>query len=165
MFGGRRKKATKYTVASIRPLISTIQHLQGLPPFFWEDEFVLGFVSFTIRFRSDELTGGRLSTEDKGFVLIDAFTELSNMNGTSIARNVTNLATQDPKSPDFERGADYASYCCLASAGKMSEQGMPYFEQAKEMAAAQGEAHNPSAVVGSMIFLLWNETLRERFSS
>lgn len=164
MFGRNRRKATEHAIQAIRPLIAIYQNTSGLPPHFWHDEFVLGFFGFMISFHASVTSGRSLSQEDKGCLLYDVFTAISNMNGQAIGRDYVHLATQTPNSPDFVKGADHASICAFASIGKMNEQGRPYYEQAKEMAAAQGTPHDHGAIVGFLLHMLFYQPLRERFS-
>jgi len=85
------------------------------------------------------------------------------MNGQAIGRDFTRLAMQSPKSPDFEKGADYASFCAGASIGKMSEKGRPYYEEAIKIAAAQGQPNDQGAVAGFLLHMLFYQPLCERF--
>ncbi|WP_159591521.1 hypothetical protein [Chelativorans xinjiangense] len=163
MFGRNRRKATEHTIQAIQPLIATYQNFSGLPPHFWRDEFVLGFIGVMIGFHGSVTSGRSLSQADKGYLLYDVFTALSNMNGQAIGRDYTRLATQSPKSPDFEKGAHHASICALASIGKITEEGQPYYEQAEEMAAAQGTPNDVGAIIGSLLHILFYQPLQERF--
>jgi hypothetical protein len=163
MFGSNRRKATAHTIEAVRPLIGIYQRHNGTPQGFWEDEFVLGFFGFMIGFHGSVTSGRNLSQEDKGYVLADVFTAISNLNGHAIAKNFLRLSTLEQKSQDFETGADYASYCAFASIGKMNEQGRPFFEKAKQIAAGQGKEHEHGAVVSALIHLLYIQTLQQRF--
>lgn len=163
MFGRNRRLATEHTINAVRPIIGIVQNFQGLPSGFWRDEFVLGFVGFMVGFHANYTSGRNLSSEDKGQLLIDVFTALSNLNGAEIARESTRLALQSPKSPDFERGADNAAICAFASIGKVSEQGRPHYEQAKEIALSQGQRLDHSAVAAVLMKRLFFDPLREKF--
>lgn len=164
MFGRNRRKATEHVVEALRPTIAIVQSFQGLPAGFWRDEFVLGFIGFMISFHATYTSGRSLSQADKGYLLVDVLTALSNMNGQAISRDYTRLATQSPKSPDFEMGADYAAICAFASMGKMNEQGMPYYERAKEIAAAQGKPDDIGMILAILMQQLFYEPVRERFA-
>lgn len=165
MFGRNRRLATKHTVDAMRPLIAIVQSLYGIPPGFWRDDFVLGFMGFMVSFHVNFTSGRTLSTADKGYLLADVFTALSNMNGAEISRDYTHRATLAANNPDFERGADNAAICALASIGKMNEQGMPHYERATEIAAKQGSQGDPGAVVAILMQQLFCEPIRERFST
>ena len=103
MFGRAKRKVTKHTEDAIRPILASYQYSNGIPAGFWQDEFVLGFIGFMISFHVNITSGYKLSTADKGFLLFDVFTTLSNMNGKLIAKNYTDLAMEDPKNEDFEK--------------------------------------------------------------
>lgn len=163
MFGGNRRKATEHVVAQLRPLIAIVQQAHGLPARFWQDEFVIGFIGFMIGFHAEVTSGRRLSTKDKGIVLFDAFTALSNMNGKAIADRYLHLAAQEPKDPNFERGLDNASYCAFASVGKMTPDGQEHFDRARKLAADQGLPNDPGAIVGNMVYALYLTEIADRF--
>ncbi|WP_425416504.1 hypothetical protein [Oricola indica] len=165
MFGGARRRATEHVVQSIRPLIAIYQSYSGLPAGFWRDEFVLGFIGFMISFHANVTSGVKLSTADKGHLLYDVLSAISNMNGQAIGREYTQLATQFPKNPDFEKGADNAAICAFASIGKMSPEGRPYYDMAKELADAQGTPDDLSAIGGFLLHILFYQPLRERFGT
>lgn len=164
MFGRNRRKATEHTIEAVRPLIGIFQNFNGLPAGFWRDEFALGFLGFMISFHANVTSGRNLSQEDKGQLLYDVFTALSNLNGRAIADNYVRLATQNPKNVEFEHGADNASICAFASIGKMSEDGWPYWEKAKEMAVAGGTPNDHSAIVSFLMHMLFFKPLRARFA-
>ena len=94
MFGSRRKKVTARAIEMARQPLAILQHNHGLPPLFWNDEFVIGYFGSTIGFLSHMLGDGRLSTTDKGFILVDVLTDISNMNGKVIAERLIELANQ-----------------------------------------------------------------------
>jgi hypothetical protein len=48
MFGSARKMAVKLAVQKLQPMVATYRHLRGLPPGFWSDEYVIGFIGTLI---------------------------------------------------------------------------------------------------------------------
>lgn len=165
MFGRNRRLATEHTIAAVRPLIGIFQNFSGMPGGFWRDEYVLGFIGFMISFHANYTSGRKLSQEDKGYLLFETFTALSNRNGQAIGREYTRLASADKKSPDFEEGADNAAICAFASIGQTSDQGRPFFETEKQIAFAQGAGNDHSAIVGILIHMLFFEKVRARFDA
>lgn len=167
MFGRNRRLATEHTIAAVRPLIAVFQYHNGLPAGFWQDEFVVGFIGFMIGFHANHTSGRKLSQTDKGFLLRDVFTALSNMNGQAIGSEFARLAMLKDKSPDFEKGCDNASVCAFATIGKMNEQGRVYYdqakEQAKEIAVITGSPNDLGSVAAVLLQKLFFEPLRERF--
>jgi hypothetical protein len=139
MFGNRRKKVTAQTIEMARQPLAILQDNYGLPPKFWADEFVLGYFGTTIGFLSHMLGEGKLDHEDKGFILIETFTALSNMNGKAIADRATELAQSNPKSEDFELGADNGSIVTLAVFGKVTPIGQGAVARAQRLADKRGD--------------------------
>jgi hypothetical protein len=105
LFTNSREKASRAAVEAIRPMIATLQHSIGLPAGFWIDPYAIGFVHFMIVWHAKLATHGKITGADLGFVLSDAFTALSNMNGVEIVRHSNTLEND----PDFNRGADDAA--------------------------------------------------------
>lgn len=163
MFGRNRRLATEHTIDAIRPLLGVLQHFHGTPAGFWRDEFVLGFFGFMISFHVKYTCGRTLSAADKGYLLADVFTALSNQNGVAITREYTRLATSVNKSLDFEQGADNAAICAFATMGKVTEKGMPHYEAAKEIAHKHGKGSDIAAVAAILTQELFYAVVRDRF--
>jgi hypothetical protein len=163
MFGNKKRKAVDHVTERLRPLMGIISHNYGIPERFWDDEFVLGFMLMMVSFHLNETSGLRMSQTDKGFVMTDVFSNLSNLNGAAISRRAVDLAMQDPKSPDFELGGDNAHICAYASLGKVSDVGRPHVEAAKEIAAMQGNERDIGLITGALLQSLFFRPLAERF--
>ena len=164
MVEGSRQKATEHTIAALRPLIGVVQKSCGIPTGFWRDEFVLGFFSFMLTFHRDLTSGTRLSDEDKGRVMADVLTALSNMNGLAIAREVAALATGSKKTADFETGADNAAVLAFFIVGKLKNaDSNEHVIKAREMASLGGQAADHKAITGYLMLLLFIYPLRGRF--
>jgi len=162
MFGNKRKKATEFVIDRMRPLVGLIQHQYGIPEGFWQDEFVLGFMHLMVSFHTQQ-SGYHLSTTDKGFLIADVYTSLSNLNGAAIGQRATDIATEEDQHPDFKLGADCAHICAFATIGKMSEDGRKIVAAAKDMAAERGNADDTSAVVEILFHELFFQKIAERF--
>lgn len=163
MFGGHRKKVTDQTIQMVRQPYALFQNTYGIPQGFWQDEFVLGFFGVKIGLVSQALGQGRLSTTDKGRVLQDTFTALSNMNGEAIARRFGDFAREEPQSADFRLGCDNGEIVTLAAFGKGTPQGRAAIEEAKSEAAAQGRPGDVGAVATILAMKLFVGPLVERF--
>jgi hypothetical protein len=109
LFGpSMRTKAKEAAVQSIRPILATLQTVgPGIPAGFWNDPYILGYLSFVKAFFVNQATMGKASAADRGFATADAFTELSNMNGQMIASHAADLIYA--KDAQFNRGGDDAS--------------------------------------------------------
>ena len=163
MLGRSRQKVTEHTIAALRPIIGILQHYHGIPVGFWQDKFVLGFLSFMLAFHRDLTSGIRLTDEDKGRAMADVFTALSNMNGLAIARNVTQLVTGNEKSTDFEKGADNAAVVAFFIVGKLKNADSNVHVIAAKRMPANGGDHDHSTISANLITLLFLKPVLERF--
>lgn len=162
MFGGRRKKIAAYVIEASRPYVASVQHMYGLPPNFWADEFVLGFFGIMVNFLIHQASGGRISQTDRGFVMHETFRALSNMSSEIIVKDFARLAQERPENPRFKQGADNAALIAMASTGQVPEKGRHLYEEAQRLAQLQG-TDDHSSIVGMMIYLLYSEPVREHF--
>lgn len=153
MLGRFRKKVTKQVIEMIRQPYAVFQSDYGVPARFWQDEFVLGFFGIIIGVLLKSIGEDRLSQADKGRLLVDVFSGLSNMNGTAIARQFSELAHENPQSEDFVRGADNGEIVALIIFGKVSETGRDIVERAKMQAEEQGMSRDIPAIQ----MILWRE--------
>jgi len=160
LFGGFRKKVTQQTIEMVRQPYAVFQNSYGVPPGFWQDEFVLGFFGVMIGLVSHVASQGRLSQSDKGYLLQDTFGALSNMNGAAITRRFSELVYQQPQSDAFKLGGDNGEIVTWAFFGKATPTGMEAVEDAKREAAAQSA---PGAVATILAMKLFVAPLAERF--
>jgi hypothetical protein len=157
LFGSKRRKATQNAIDALRPLIGIIQHFHGLPPRFWTDEFVLGYIHYSIIVTSKMESLG-LTLEDRGLVLCDAFTALSNQNGMEIGRHATELVMQP--TPDFDRGAENARTVLQYQLGILTNASShPEVVAAVKMADVAGGYD----VLGALTYRLWVNEIVNRF--
>jgi hypothetical protein len=162
MFGNKRKKAANFVIGRLRPLLGHLQMSRGMPQGFWQDEFVLGFFHFTIGFQAAQ-SGIRLTQIDRGMILPEIYSALSNINGHKIARHATDLAMEYPMPHDFKLGVDYAEICALATVGKGVEHGRQFIETAKTAAAAQGQSRDTGLVAAHLYSMLFYDEIGARF--
>lgn len=163
MFGRGRRLATQHTIDAIRPILGAYPNVHGLPPGFWQDDFVIGFIGFLIGFHVDVTSGQKLSTTDKGYLLADVFTALSNINGVEIRSRYTQLAFQQPKNPDFELGADYALICAAAALGKVAPMGERHLREAEEVATKLGKSGDVPTITSHLLMMLFFQEVEKRF--
>jgi len=161
LFGTKKRKAAQAAFEFIRPLIGAFQHSYGIPPGFWVDDFVLGFTGCLIGWVT-KATGLNLSSEEKGYVIADTFTALSNENGAALARRFTELSFK-PTS-DFDLGADNATLVFgYFSHSLKDESDIPKVSMAKSMAWADGQENDRGQILGHLVQLSFVQVLRERF--
>ncbi|MGQ0484896.1 MAG: hypothetical protein ACT4SY_06045 [Hyphomicrobiales bacterium] len=163
MFDGKRKRVTAHTIAALRPLVGIFQNRYGIPSSFWRNEFVLGFFAFMLAFHRDFTSNEKLGDYDRGVAMVDILTALSNMNGHAIAQKITELATAQSKSEEFESGGDNAAILAYYTLGKLKNANdNPYVKEAKHMAAASGSPDDPLAIAGFLGLLVFADPIARR---
>nr|WP_321461173.1 hypothetical protein [uncultured Cohaesibacter sp.] len=163
MFGGVRKKVTKQTIDLVRMPYGIYQSNFGIPADFWQDKFVLGFFGGMIGIVSFVLSANRLNLTEKGCVLQDTFSALSNMDGVALARNFADLANEKPMQADFDKGVNNGQIVALALMGKTDPSDRDLIEQAKFEAVSQGLMANEFPLI--LAKRLFVNPLNERFNS
>ncbi|MGO4908788.1 hypothetical protein ACEN2J_10715 [Pseudorhodobacter sp. W20_MBD10_FR17] len=118
MFGGHRKKVTQQTINMVRQPYAVLQNSYGIPPGFWDDEFVLGFFGVMSGLLLRFLGEGRLNQADSGRILQDTFSALSNMNGAEMAVRFSQFAQAQASHEAFRNGADSGEIVTVALLGK-----------------------------------------------
>ena len=157
IFKSARVTATEAGIASIRPIVATIQHTHGLPSRFWMDPYVLGFFSFMIGHYAKLATKGSIKAEALGQVLCDVLNSVSNLNGIALSRRTTQLALEED--PPFNRGADDAATICFYSMRSLkNEPQNALVRAASEIAMQSNDAGNSEserrAYIGSLMLML-----------
>jgi hypothetical protein len=167
MFGLKRKLALQAVIDNVRPLIGIFQQYEGIPVGFWQDRYVLGFISMLIVHHmnlasSGSLTNSNLSTEDKGRVLIETFTTLSNINGIEITRNYRELLAA--RDPEFLRGSHNAAVTMgYATNNLANEDAHPGLMEAKNIAARMGKAGDRTQIGSLLMMELFYNEVQKRF--
>ncbi len=164
-FGRKRQKVIEHVTAQLRPVIGVLQISHGLPARFWQDHFVLGFFQFLIGFHSRYTSGVELGNEDRGRMVADVYTNLSNMNGLAIGGLATQLTMATEKSAEFERGGDNASVIAFYTYRKLRDADANLdVKWAREMAARMGKPNDHSAICGFLLMRLFLEPVKARFN-
>ena len=168
MFGLKRKLAVQAVIDNVRPLIGTFQQYEGIPVGFWQDRYVIGFIGMLIVYHmnlasSGSLSNSNLSTEDKGRVLIETFTTLSNINGLEITRNYREFLTA--RNPEFLRGSHNASVIMGYAANNLpNEDDHPGLMEAKKIAARMGKAGDRMQIGSLLMMELFYNEVHKRFT-
>jgi hypothetical protein len=166
MFGSNRRRATDAASQAVRPIVAAVQHNYGLPPHFWTDPFVLGFITTVITFHAKLVTGGRIEGAGLGRVTSDVIASVSNMNGSEILSRVTALTQADP---DFGAGADNAVTICLYTLDRLKSEGTNPLVTHATRAAEQiyrdlgTAADRRSSIAAMMLMIGFVEEVRKRF--
>ncbi len=139
-----------------------MQNYYGLPAGFWVDDFILGFFGFLIGFHATIATNGRLSVYDKGLVIIAAFTDLSHMNGSALAKRFTALGLADDGG--FKQGADNAALIAFYTSGLLkAEEENEHVVQAMDMARRAGDGGDRATIAAFLTQQLFFEEVMRRF--
>jgi len=163
MFGSKRKRATKHTLDIVAKLISSHQKHQGLPAWFWDDEFVIGYIGFMIVFHSQITSNIQLSQIDKGRVLAEVFSNVSNMDDISLARKYASLSGLTVKNEEFERGQDYAAILCnYVFLGENMQIGKDLISKAEAVTAKYGMEGARESIGAALLFLSFNQVIIDK---
>ncbi len=168
MLGSEKRKAADHATKALSPLIAITKRYIGLPPGFWEDTFVLGFIGMMIDFHAVVTSGVRISQTDKvHFVFPIVFSALSKMDGEVISKKFFQLLAQEPRDPDFNKAVQSAIVCAAASQGKMPSENDPFYQsfvKAKELASAQGAPQDIGTIGGWLLQILFIGPFKQRIS-
>lgn len=113
-FGSKRRKITQAVLQQVQPQFSDLERVIGpLPPELATDQYVLGYLIMSIGIVTQMITGGKISAEDRGFVIFDCTKAVFGA-ATPSRERITNLT--ESGHPDFLRGANAAEkiMCTIA---------------------------------------------------
>ena len=132
LFGSKRQKIAQAVLKQVQPQFNGLERVVGtLPPEVATDQYVLGYLIASIGIVIQMVSGGKISTEDKGFVIFDCIKAVFGGNAPSI-EHISNLT--ESGHPDFLRGAKAADKIMCAIAG------FPDYENDPDVVAARREA-------------------------
>jgi len=168
-FGSRRRKIAQAVLEQVQPQFTGLERVVGpLPPEVATDQYVLGYLIASIGIVTQMVSGGKISAEDKGFVIFDCTKAIFGGNAPS-SEHVTSL--MESGHPEFLRGAKAAEkvMCTIA--------GFPDYENDPDVVAARHEARtvgkslnflSPGAgenanVAGNLQARLFNQYIVQRY--
>ena len=119
-FGKARKEATLVGEAAARMAIIPFWDMfdRSFDRRIWSDPYVLGLIHGSLGAQTLPLTGRKLSTTDKGFVVLNAMRSL----GASQAAIDLAMSLAESKDPDFGRGYDHALVTFFLMAGALKKE-------------------------------------------
>jgi len=161
MFGSKKKRLITHVTTAMHPFIMNTQRAIGIPPQFWEDDFVLGFIGFCIAFHMNKTSQIHSTATEKGAALIEIMTNLSHMNGLPLARKYNQL-TMDKSSHDFEAGADSAATWIFYMYGLLKDEDS--HEQVLN-ASNNGDIKDREVIGVNLLQKLYFQPLKNRFKS
>lgn len=149
----KRSRATKAATDAVRPFIRCIEGIGGIPPGFWDDPYVLGFLTAYIRQFAKLSTRGKIGGDDLGMVYGDVFEAISGQSWEPIARR--SLELQNSGNADYAKGFDNALKVFSVCFGQKHYDDDPDVIKARELSNQLGDFGLRSTTGGPM-----NETAR-----
>jgi hypothetical protein len=130
----KKSRAVKAATQAVQPFIKTLEMTGGLPPGFWEDPYVLGYLSGCIGIFAKLSTNGKIAGGDLGLVMINVLNEVSNSRGMEIAQRV--IEFQHRNNSDFAKGVANADKAVSVAYGLRDYDADPDVIAARSTAAA-----------------------------
>ena len=141
MFGFTARRVRKSAIAALSPMVKILRITSGLPKHFWDDPYVLGFLSGAIVAVNLEETGGQLKGAKMGKVLMDVLSQLSQLTPLDIGSKVA----KQIQHPDFINGQKNADKMFTVGFG------LPYYDDDPDVKAAKERAEqDPSAMASAL---------------
>jgi len=119
-FGKAKREATQVGEAAARMAIMPFWDMfeRGFDARIWSDPYVLGLINGSVGAQTLSITGRKLSTTDKGFVVLGVLRSLG-ASQSAIEHFLRLAQTQDP---EFARGSDDAILTFLLMAGAVKKE-------------------------------------------
>lgn len=147
-FGREKREATEVAAAAARMAIMPfwIPWDQAFDERIWKDAYVLGLIGGSISVQTHPITGRKLSTTDKGFVVLNAMRSL----GAPQEASDLGLALAQSHDPDYARGYDdgVVTFLLMANAVKPEAYNEPEIVAAKEFVPAMRRLNAEAALAG-----------------
>jgi hypothetical protein len=162
MFGIIRvAKARKSCVIALRPFVMRPQSVGPWPPQFWRDAFVVGFVAQIVVTIINVVTRGKLSSEQRGRVLLDVLNDVGCPSSIFMDR-LSDLSQN--RNAEFMEGGRNAE---TVLAYTMSHRAMP---DDPDVAAAAQFAKSATLtgsvdraeIGGSLMYMLFTQVVQQR---
>ena len=171
MFGGKKRKTTNEVTQALQPLIHTLESTTGLPRGFWEDAYVLGFMTGSIAATLAMFASRDKLGDDLGNVFTAVFDGLAGGGGKDIMKRARLF--DDEQNRDFLRGTRNAHKVISVTFGLPGYEDDPDVIRAREMSAALepmmsftfGHTPEASAVGGTLQKKLFLDVVRQRLRS
>ncbi len=164
MFGKLRiRKARRACVQALHPFVARPEMIGPWPPQFWRDPFVVGFVVYVIATVSNLITRGKLTTEQRGHVLIGTLKEVGGYSPEFMERVASLTRSKDPA---FMPGGRNAETIITYVMNLHPMPGDPDVAAATEIAKATtltGRVDR-AEICGSLMHLLFTQVVQKRLS-
>lgn len=162
MFGfGRVAKVQKACVEALQPFVLRPAALGPWPPEFWRDPYVVGFLVYVMGAMMNLTSGGKLSTQDRGTVLIATLKEVGGYSPDFMDRVALFSEARDP---DFMLGGRNAETVVTYVMNLHPMPGDPDVARATEL--AKGTTLTGSVgrdeIGGTLMHLLFADVVKKR---
>lgn len=165
MFGfGKVDKAINMASDAVNQLLAPLQFIQGFPPGFWRDPYVLGYIQGCIGMFASFSSRNTLHGAQLGRVVVGVFDRLTRGQGTEVTRDANSFFQR--QDPDFLLGMDRGSKSVMIAFGSKSFENDDDYVRAQKLAETmpelgvnqQGELN----VGGAYQFLYFSQVVEER---
>ena len=163
MFWNKRQKVSDHVFRAVQPIVANIYTAIGIPPGFWDDDFVLGYLGVCISFHMNYTSDAKLTHEDKGAIAADVFQRLSSLNGLAIITKFNSMQAESQMRPRFQEGCRNARIVCYSVIGKKQEEGEDDVRSAKMLANEMGRGNDLQAIIFILVTRLFVSPLMEHF--
>ena len=164
MFGfGRVAKVQKACVEALQPFVLRPAPLGPWPPEFWRDPYVAGFLVYVMGTMINLTSGGKLSTENRGAVLINTLKEVGGYSPDFMDRVA---AYSQARNPDFMLGGRNGETVVTYVLNLHPMPGDPDVARATELAKATTLTGNVDRgeIGGSLIHMLFTDVVKKRLA-
>lgn len=136
MFGFARRRAVKAAKEHGSAIIRLVEAMGGLPDGFWEDPYIVGWITGFIYCVARAATNNRIGTTDLGRVLMATITAVAGAKGKEVvARSKGWARTKDE--PKFNEGVQAATKTYFVSVGAREFDADPEVVQARQLAKSR----------------------------
>lgn len=144
-----RRKAAKAALEATRPIMNLLQSYvgPGIPPGFWEDPYVLGYLTALSLHFSKLATRNKIKGVDRVYVVAETLAVLSNMDGVALMGRGTRFSEE--RNPEYLRGIQDAWVSFAYAYGVLEDEDTnPIVIASKAAAKADGQAGDREAIAG-----------------
>lgn len=139
-FGSKRRKIAHAVLEQIRTDFAYVERLIGpLPPAVAIDQYVFGYLISTIASTTHLISDGKLSAEDKGFVIFHCIKGIFGGNAPS-NEQITARTESGRTNPDFMRGVKTADKIMCTLAGILKYENDPEVVAARQEVRTLGKS-------------------------
>ena len=166
MFGIKRNRAINNAFQASGQLVNACQVFSDLPAGFWNDPYVLGFLTTVIAVFAEMTLGKKPTSEELGFIIIGTYERLNPLLAHRIAQHIVQL--QAAKNEDYFHAVERAYKTVAVTYGH------PDFDADPEVVAASAlakgmmgitPASNLHAAVGGVLqTMLFTDVVRRRLT-